>query len=164
MADNWRFGMPLRLALLVLLASCFSAWLLMPRSDASSNSSFEADSNPYVVLGVPRDASEAAVTKAYRSLAKVWHPDRNRAAEAEDTFTEIATAYDVLNDPEKREIFDRLGLDGLRRLRDNDPSVKKGWLPPDEVLRRMHNDGDQNLLDWVVTSIFAWLEGAPQYD
>jgi len=40
-------------------------------------------------------------------------------------------------------------------LRDGDPSVKKDWLPPDEVLRRIHNDGDETWLDYLVTSSFA---------
>ena len=64
-----------------------------------------------------------------------------------------------------REIFDRLGEDGLRRLQDGDPRVKKGWLPPDEVLRRAGPPGPpQNALDSFVTGMFAWLEGAKSYD
>lgn len=71
------------------------------------------------------------VTKAYRKLARKWHPDKNKGKE--EVFASIARAYGVLTDPEKREIFDRLGEKGLDRLRDGDPSVKKDWLPDDEV-------------------------------
>jgi len=114
--------------------------------------------NPYHILGVPRDADREAVVKAYRALAKRWHPDRNGGnKEAEAVFSTVAHAYDVLLSPEKREVFDRLGETGLERLRDGDPSVHKDWLPPDEVLRRIHNDGDEGWLEYAVTSSFASL-------
>lgn len=113
-------------------------------------------SSPYSILGVARDADSHTVTKAYRALAKRWHPDRNSGDKAtEQVFATIAHAYEVLTDPEKREIFDRLGSAGLERLRDGDPSVRKDYLPPDEILRRLHNDGDQAWLDYVVTTGFA---------
>ena len=100
--------------------------------------------NPYSIIGVRPDASEETIIKAYRQLARRWHPDKNRdSEEAQGVFATIAQAYDVLTDTEKREIYDRLGEQGLERLRDGDPSVKKDWLPPDEVLRRLHNDGDE---------------------
>lgn len=112
-----------------------------------------SDSNPYKILGVPNSADHAAVTKAYRNLAKKWHPDRSGGDKA--VFSTIAHAYEVLTDPEKREVLDRLGESGLERLRDGDPSVRKDYLPPDEVLRRIHNDGDQAWLDAMVTQGFA---------
>src|ERR1051325_9979132 len=68
----------------------------------------------YAVLGVPRDASEAAIKKAYRKLAMESHPDRNREAGAEERFKEIAEAYEVLHDPEQRALYDRYGESGLR--------------------------------------------------
>jgi len=111
----------------------------------------------YGLLDVPKTAGKEVITKAYRKLARKWHPDKNRdnPAEAEAAFAKIAYSYKVLTDPEKREIFDRLGEPGLQRLRDGDPSVKKGWVPPDEVLRRLHNDGVQNPLDALVTGSVA---------
>jgi len=60
-------------------------------------------------------------------------------------------------DPERREVFDRLGEAGLERLRDGDPSVHKDWLPPDEILRRIHDDGDEPWFQSLVTSGFASL-------
>lgn len=111
--------------------------------------------DPYAVLGVPRAASKEVVTKAYRRLAKRFHPDRNRGDSAAAIFATLAAAYETLTDPEKRDIFDRLGESGLERLRDGDPSVRKDWLPPDEVLRRIHNDGDEPWFDYMVTSSFA---------
>jgi molecular chaperone DnaJ len=72
-------------------------------------------SDYYALLGVPRDAEDAAIKKAYRKLAMQFHPDRNggdRAAEAR--FKEITEAYDVLRDPDKRRAYDRYGEAGLR--------------------------------------------------
>jgi molecular chaperone DnaJ len=69
----------------------------------------------YEVLTVTRTASEAEITKSYRSLAMKHHPDRNPGdAEAEVRFKEIAEAYEVLKDPAKRRIYDAHGHDGLR--------------------------------------------------
>lgn len=64
----------------------------------------------YEVLGVSRDADEDALKKAYRTLAKKYHPDMNPGdSEAEQKFKEVNEAYAVLSDPEKRAQYDRLG-------------------------------------------------------
>jgi molecular chaperone DnaJ len=67
----------------------------------------------YALLGVPRDATEADIKKAYRKLAMEYHPDRNPAAEAEAKFKEITEAYEVLRDPKKRAAYDRYGKAGV---------------------------------------------------
>jgi curved DNA-binding protein len=63
----------------------------------------------YKVLGVARDASAEDIQKAYRKLARKFHPDVNKDAAAEARFKEIAEAYEVLKDPEKRTKYDRFG-------------------------------------------------------
>ena len=64
----------------------------------------------YKVLGVERGASEAEIKKAYRVLAKKYHPDMNPGdAEAERMFKEVNEAYDVLSDPDKRAKYDQFG-------------------------------------------------------
>jgi molecular chaperone DnaJ len=69
----------------------------------------------YDVLGVSRDADAQELKKAYRNLAMKFHPDRNPGDEqAEARFKEAAEAYEVLNDPDKRAMYDRFGHDGLR--------------------------------------------------
>src|ERR1700739_1263116 len=63
----------------------------------------------YEVLGVPRDADQDAIRRAYRKLARKYHPDLNSDSDAEDRFKERGEAYEVLSDPDKRERYDRLG-------------------------------------------------------
>jgi curved DNA-binding protein len=65
----------------------------------------------YEVLGVPRDADQDAIRRAYRKLARKYHPDLNADSDAEDRFKELGEAYEVLSDPDKRERYDRLGAD-----------------------------------------------------
>lgn len=69
----------------------------------------------YEVLGVPRDADQDAIRRAYRKLARTYHPDLNSDSEAEGRFKEIGEAYEVLSDPDKRERYDRLGANWRRQ-------------------------------------------------
>ena len=71
--------------------------------------------DPYEVLGVPRDADDAQIKKAFRRLARELHPDVNRHdPDAEEKFKEAAEAYEILNDQERRAMYDRYGHEGLR--------------------------------------------------
>ena len=64
----------------------------------------------YEILGVPRDADQAAVKSAFRKLAMKLHPDQNPGCKvSEDKFKEIGEAYSVLSDPQKRAAYDRYG-------------------------------------------------------
>jgi molecular chaperone DnaJ len=70
--------------------------------------------DPYDILGVPRDADEQQIKKAFRKLARELHPDVNRHdPEAEEKFKEAAEAYEILSDSERRAVFDRYGHEGL---------------------------------------------------
>ncbi|MGE3107869.1 MAG: DnaJ C-terminal domain-containing protein [Phycisphaerales bacterium] len=63
----------------------------------------------YQTLGVPRTASQDDIQKAYRKLARQYHPDVNKSKEAEEKFKAFGEAYEVLKDPEKRKLYDQLG-------------------------------------------------------
>ncbi|PLX36395.1 MAG: molecular chaperone DnaJ [Hyphomicrobiales bacterium] len=68
--------------------------------------------DPYQVLGVAKSASEADIKKAFRRLAKEFHPDRNKDdAQAKEKFSEVNSAYEILGDKDKRAQFDRGEID-----------------------------------------------------
>ncbi len=69
----------------------------------------------YKILGISKDASEEQIKKAYRKLARKWHPDINPGnSEAEKKFKEISQAYDCLGNKEKKKLYDEFGEDGLQ--------------------------------------------------
>ncbi len=69
----------------------------------------------YKILGVSRNATEDEIKKSYRKVAMEHHPDRNPGnKEAEEKFKIASEAYEVLRDPEKRQIYDRYGIEGLK--------------------------------------------------
>ncbi len=63
----------------------------------------------YKILGVPREASQDDIKRAYRKLARKYHPDVSKESDAEARFKEVGEAYEVLKDPDKRAAYDRLG-------------------------------------------------------
>lgn len=78
----------------------------------------------YKVLGVPRSASADEIKHAYRKLARQYHPDKNKAKNAEDKFKDINEANEVLSDAEKRKAYDELGADWKSGQRFTPPP---GW-------------------------------------
>jgi len=71
-----------------------------------------ADKDYYETLGVSRDASQDEIKRAYRKLSKKYHPDLNKAPDAEQKFKDISEAYEVLGDADKRAQYDQYGSAG----------------------------------------------------
>ncbi|KAL1137626.1 hypothetical protein AAG570_009322 [Ranatra chinensis] len=87
--------------------------------------------DPYKVLGIHKSATVPEIRKAYKQLAKEWHPDKNDDPTAEDKFVEITQAYDLLTDPERRKLYDTLGRVEESRPR-RDPQYRR-FDPFDEI-------------------------------
>lgn len=99
----------------------------------------------YKTLGISDNASESEIKKAYRKLAKKYHPDVNKTPEAEAKFKEINAAYEVLSDPEKKSQYDRYGDNmfndatngqGFHQYSQNHSSADM-----EEILRQMFGGG-----------------------
>lgn len=93
-------------------------WHLALNGSSTSRRSFASSAppaDPYKVLGVSRSASQDEIKEAFHKQALEWHPDRQPAekrAEAQRRFSDIASAYEVLSDPQKRRQFDNSGMGG----------------------------------------------------
>ncbi|WKZ23729.1 MAG: DnaJ domain-containing protein [Candidatus Dojkabacteria bacterium] len=70
--------------------------------------------NYYDVLGVPKTASVEEIKRAYRKLAAKFHPDRNKEKDAEEKFKEVGEAYEILSNPQKRQMYDQYGEAGVQ--------------------------------------------------
>jgi molecular chaperone DnaJ len=77
----------------------------------------------YEILGVSRTATQEEIRRAYRRLARQYHPDVNKSPDAEEKFKEINEAYEVLSDPDKRAAYDRFGHAGVQAGVGHEPSA-----------------------------------------
>jgi len=99
----------------------------------------------YEILGVPRDADDDTIKKAYHKLAMKWHPDRNKSPQAEEKFKQIATAYAILKDPKKRARYDTQGMEGVAHYT---PEDLFGGLDLGDIFGRMDfGFGGGNIFD-----------------
>ena len=111
----------------------------------------------YEVLGVTRDADADGVKRAYRKLARKYHPDVSKEKNAENKFKEVQEAYEVLRDPEKRAAYDQLG-------RDYRPGQQ--FRPPPDWSQRFGHSGSQRFSDLngfsdFFSSLFGGAAGGP---
>ncbi|WP_333787024.1 molecular chaperone DnaJ [Methanomethylovorans sp.] len=97
----------------------------------------------YEILGVSKESTEAEIKKAYRKLAMQYHPDKNKASDAEEKFKEISEAYAVLSDEEKRAQYDKFGHAGI-----------DGRYSQEDIFRGADFRGFEDLGD-ILSSIFG---------
>ncbi|XP_076850874.1 dnaJ homolog subfamily C member 16 [Brachyhypopomus gauderio] len=74
-----------------------------------ANAGGAGDMDPYTVLGVSTHANQAEIKRAYKQLAREWHPDKNKSPGAEDMFIKITKSYEILSNEERRANYDRFG-------------------------------------------------------
>jgi curved DNA-binding protein len=111
----------------------------------------------YEVLGVTRDADADGVKRAYRKLARKYHPDVSKEKNAENKFKEVQEAYEVLRDPEKRAAYDQLG---------RDYRTGQQFRPPPDWSQRFGHSGSQRFSDLngfsdFFASLFGGAAGGP---
>jgi curved DNA-binding protein len=83
----------------------------------------------YAILGLERGATEDAIKKAYRRLARKYHPDVSKEANAEEKFKEVAEAYQTLKDADKRKAYDALGSHAAGQEFEPPPDWQQQWAP-----------------------------------
>src|SRR6185503_374640 len=103
----------------------------------------------YKILGVERSASEDDIKKAYRKLARKFHPDVSKEKNAEEKFKEVSEAYEVLRDAEKRKAYDTMG------------SYQPGqdFRPPPGWEQQFHAGGAGGFQDFGDADLFDFLSG-----
>ncbi len=104
----------------------------------------------YEILGVPRNASQEEIKKAFRRLARKYHPDINKSPEAQEKFKEINEAYQVLSDPEKRKLYDQFGHSAFEGAGAKEQVNFQDFPSLEEILRDFFGGG----FDFTFDSIF----------
>lgn len=84
----------------------------------------EMDKDLYEILGIPDDADEADIKKVYRKLSVKYHPDKNPDEESRKKFADVRDAYEILNDPDKKILYDTGGMEAVKKAEKGE--VQKG--------------------------------------
>lgn len=95
----------------------------------------------YEILGVEKNATKEELKKAFRQKARQYHPDINKAPDAEEKFKEIGKAYETLSDDNKRQIYDRYGEDGLSNAGFNPNSFNMGDIDLGDIFSSFFGGG-----------------------
>jgi curved DNA-binding protein len=128
-----------------------------------------ANDDFYTVLGVSRTAGQDEIQRAYRKLARRYHPDVNKDLAAEDRFKEVSEAYDVLSEPETRRRYDAFGADFRQAPEGMDPATWArakaaqtggSWPGDDEHIRFGYGTGPEDIdLDDLLGGLFGGRTG-----
>merc|ERR1712039_662858 len=80
------------------------------------HSAVDLDKDLYGALGLPDDADEAQIKKAYRKLSIQYHPDKNPDEASRQKFNDVRDAYEILNDPDKKILYDTCGMEAVQKV------------------------------------------------
>ncbi|XP_034105620.1 dnaJ protein homolog 1 isoform X1 [Drosophila albomicans] len=83
---------------------------------------FTMGKNYYEILGITKSATNDEIKKAYKRMALKYHPDKNDHPQAAEAFQEVAAAFEILSNKEKREIYDNYGEEGLKSNGSDQPN------------------------------------------
>jgi molecular chaperone DnaJ len=129
----------------------------------------------YEILGVPRNATQEEIKKAYRKLARKYHPDICKKPECEEKFKEINEAYQVLSDPKKRELYDKYGPEAFEMASESQSFEdfekyfrSQGYRVQDaqeiwEILRELFGGGGTTIFDQILNTAFQSRRRRRQY-
>lgn len=115
----------------------------------------------YKIMGVEKDASQEEIKRAYKKLARKYHPDVSKEANAEEHFKEVGEAYEALKDPEKRAAYDQLGANWKAG---QDFKPPPGWDAGFEFTGGGFTTGDASDFSDFFESLFGHGFGATQAD
>lgn len=118
--------------------SFFIVIFVVTTHQLSAVSASQSLGNPYKILGVHKRATLQEIRKAYKNLAKEWHPDKTDHPGAENKFVEITKAYEILTDPERRKKFDNHGIteENISRQRRDNSHFNNVFDPLEELFAR----------------------------
>ncbi len=95
----------------------------------------------YETLGVNKNATKDEIKKAFRQMARKYHPDVNKAPDAAEKFKQIGKAYETLSDDNKRQIYDQYGEDGLTNAGYNPNSFNMGDIDLSDIFSSFFGNG-----------------------
>lgn len=119
--------------------------------------------NYYEVLGIKKNAQDSDIKQSYRKLAKQWHPDKNpkNKEESEKMFKTISEAYEILADPQKRQIYDEHGINGLKQTSGGEDPFD--GMNPFDLFKNMfggQEDGIPDCIEYMETDLPSLYTGS----
>ncbi|KAL3319555.1 DnaJ subfamily B member 4 [Cichlidogyrus casuarinus] len=118
----------------------FKLWHIFKNFTKNLEAPYVMGKDYYSTLGIKKEASADEIKAAYRKMALKYHPDKNKSPGAEEKFKEVAEAYEVLSDPQKKTVYDKYGEDGLKGVPGGSSSAGGGVPQGGNFTYQFHGD------------------------